>query len=128
MAQGRRVERVSALIRREISELLMRGIHDERVRGGMVSITEVEVSGDLQHCKIYVSIFGDQVQIHEVLAGLDSASGFIRGEIGRRLQMRRSPEIIFKLDKGLEKGSSVINLLDKLKGEREERDVTQNLD
>ena len=59
MAQGRRVERVAALIRKEVSELMINGIRDERVHQGMVSITEVEVSGDLQHCKIFVSVFGD---------------------------------------------------------------------
>ena len=53
MAQGRRVERVASLIRREISELLINGIRDERVHLGMVTITEVEVSGDLQHCKVF---------------------------------------------------------------------------
>jgi ribosome-binding factor A len=58
MAHGRRVERVASLIRREVSELLVNGIKDERVTLGMVSVTEVEVAGDLQHCKIFVSIFG----------------------------------------------------------------------
>ena len=63
MAPGRRVERVAALIRRETSELLIHGIRDERVHQGMVSITNVEVSGDLQHCKIFVSIYGEEIQL-----------------------------------------------------------------
>ena len=58
MAQGRRVERVAASIRREISELLVNGIKDDRVSLGMVSVTNVEVAGDLQHCKIFVSVYG----------------------------------------------------------------------
>ena len=62
MTQGRRVKRVAALIRREISQLLINGIRDERVHLGMITITEVEVSGDLQHCKIFVSIFGEKNQ------------------------------------------------------------------
>ena len=118
MAQGRRVERVAALIRRETSELLINGIRDERVQKGMVTITEVEVSGDLQHCKIFVSIFGLESQKDEVLAGLHAASGFLRGELGRRLNMRRAPEVIFQLDRGLERGNSVLNLLGKLEEER----------
>ena len=121
MAHGRRVERVAALIRREISELLLSGIRDERVRKGMVSITEVEVSGDLQHCKIYVSVFGDAKQKHEVLEGLSAASGFLRGELGRRLQMRRAPEVLFHLDRGLEQGSALLGLLGKLEDERNKR-------
>ena len=85
MAQGRRVERVAALIRRETSELLLNGIRDERVHQGMVSITDVEVSGDLQHCRIFVSIFGEQNDRSDVLEGLKAASGYLRGELGRRL-------------------------------------------
>ena len=56
MAQGRRVERVAALIRREMSQLLLNGLRDERVHQGIITITNVEVSGDLQHCRIFVSI------------------------------------------------------------------------
>ena len=121
MAQGRRVERVAALILKETSELLMNGIRDERVHQGMVSITDVEVSGDLQHCKIFVSVFGEQNDRNEVLEGLKAASGYLRGELGRRLQMRRAPEVVFQLDKGIEKGTSVLGLLNRLEDERQER-------
>ena len=121
MAQGRRVERVAALIRRETSELLLNGIRDKRVHQGMVSITDVEVSGDLQHCKIFVSIFGEQNDRSDVLEGLKAASGYLRGELGRRLQMRRAPEVVFQLDRGIEKGTSVLGLLNRLEDERQER-------
>ena len=119
MAPGRRVERVAALIRREISELLISGIRDERVHQGMVSITSVEVSGDLQHCKVFVSVLSDAEAQTEVMDGLQAASGFLRGELGRRLQMRRAPELVFQLDRGLEKGTSVLHLLGELERERE---------
>ena len=119
MAPGRRVERVAALIRREISELLINGIRDERVHQGMVSITNVDVAGDLQHCKIFVSVFGEAEAQAQVLEGLQAASGFLRGELGRRLQMRRAPEVVFQLDRGLEKGTSVLHLLGELERERE---------
>ena len=118
MAQSRRVERVAALIRREISQLLINGIRDGRVQLGMITITEVEVSGDLQHCKVFVSIFGEESVKNDVMLGLNAASGFLRGELGRKLQLRRSPEIVFYLDRGIEKGSSVINLLERLDKER----------
>ena len=121
MAQGRRVERVAALIRKETSELLINGIRDERVHQGMVSITDVEVSGDLQHCKIFVSVFGEQNDKQQVLEGLQAASGYLRGELGRRLQMRRAPEVVFQLDRGLEKGTSVLGLLNRLQEERQGR-------
>ena len=121
MAQGRRVERVAALIRKETSQLLINGIRDERVHQGMVSITDVEVSGDLQHCKIFVSIFGDASDQPKVMEGLHAASGFLRGELGRRLQMRRAPEVVFQLDRGIEKGTSVLGLLNRLEDERQDR-------
>ena len=87
----------------------------------MVSITDVEVSGDLQHCRIFVSIFGEQNDRSDVLDGLKAASGYLRGELGRRLQMRRAPEVVFQLDRGIEKGTSVLGLLNRLEDERQER-------
>ena len=119
MAQGRRVERVASLIRREVSQLLINGIRDHRVNEGLITITEVEVSGDLQHCRIFISILGDKEQKTNVLEGLQAATGFIRGEIGRRLKMRRVPEVVIQLDRGIEKGASVLNLLSELKVNRE---------
>ena len=114
MAQSRRVERVASLIRREISELLIGGIKDERVSQGMVSVTNVEVAGDLQHCKIFVSVFGSEDDRSQAMAGLKSATPFVKGELGRRLKMRRTPELLFVLDRGIERGTSVLGLLNQL--------------
>jgi ribosome-binding factor A len=121
MAQSRRVERVAALIRREVSELLISGIKDERVQHGMVSVTSVEVAGDLQHCKIFVSIFGSAEDREVAMAGLQAAAVYVKGELGRRLKMRRTPEVTFVLDRGLEKGNTVLGLLQRLETERRER-------
>ena len=121
MAQGRRVERVAALSRREVSELLVTGIKDERVSLGMVSITNVDVAGDLQHCKIFVSVYGSAEVQQQALEGLRSASNYVKGELGRRLNMRRTPEVIFQLDRGIEKGTSVLGLLNQLEEQRQER-------
>lgn len=121
MPQGRRVERVASLIRREAAEMLVTGIKDDRVALGMVSITKVEVAGDLQHCKIYVSVYGDPEQQQLTMEGLQSATAFVRGELGRRLKLRRTPELIFQLDRGLEKGTSVLGLINQLSRERQER-------
>ena len=118
MTNGRRVERVAALIRREMSQLLINGIRDERIHLGMVTITNVEVSGDLQHCKIFVSIYGEESHKNTVMSCLSAASGFLRGELGRNLQLRRAPEITFQLDRGIEKGTSVLNILERLERER----------
>lgn len=121
MAQSRRVERVASLIRREVSELLIGGIKDERVSQGMVSVTTVEVAGDLQHCKIFVSVFGSEDDRNQAMEGLRSASAYVKGELGRRLKMRRTPEVVFVLDRGIEKGTSVLGLLNRLEEERQEK-------
>ncbi|MCP9928997.1 30S ribosome-binding factor RbfA [Cyanobium sp. CH-040] len=118
MAQGRRVERVASLIRREVSELLREGIRDERVGQGLVSVTTVEVAGDLQHCRIFVSVFGSESDRQQAMAGLKAATPFVKGELGRRLQLRRTPEVVFVLDRGIERGSSVLSLLNQLEQER----------
>ena len=121
MAQSRRVERVAASIRREVSELLVNGIKDERVGLGMVSVTNVDVAGDLQHCKIHVSVYGSPEVQQQALAGLRSAASYVKGELSRRLNMRRTPEVIFQLDRGIEKGTSVLGLLNQLEQQRQER-------
>lgn len=119
MAQGRRVERVASLIRREVSEMLASGsIKDERVSHGLVSVTHAEVAGDLQHCRIFVSVFGSDDDQTQALAGLKSASSYVKGELGRRLQMRRTPEVVFCLDRGIERGTTVLGLLNRLEEER----------
>ena len=122
MANSRRIEKLAALLKREVSDLLVNGVRDERIHQSMITITAVEVSGDLQHCKIFISLFGEEQKKKEVLACLDEAKGFFRAEIARRLQMRRAPEVLFKLDKGMEQGTSVLNLLEKLEEERRIKD------
>jgi ribosome-binding factor A len=121
MAQGRRVERVAALIRREVSELLVNGIRDDRIHNGMVSVTHVEVAGDLQHCRVFVSVLGSEADRALVLEGLKAAAPYVKGELGRRLRMRRTPEVAFQLDRGLERGATVLELLGRLEEERQER-------
>jgi ribosome-binding factor A len=119
MAQSRRVERVASMIRREVSELLRAGIRDDRVSHGLVSVTHVEVAGDLQHCRIFVSVFGSEADRDQTMAGLQSATAYVKGELGRRLQMRRTPEVVFVLDQGIERGTSVLSLLNRLERERD---------
>jgi ribosome-binding factor A len=112
------VERVASLIRREVSELLQGGLRDERVGRGLVSVTTVEVAGDLQHCRIFVSVFGSDADRDQAMAGLHSATPFVKGELGRRLQLRRTPEVVFVLDRGIEQGSTVLGLLSQLEQQR----------
>jgi len=121
MAQGRRVERMASQIRREVSQMLMGGIKDERVSHGLVSVTSVEVAGDLQHCKIFVSVFGTADDQSQAMEGLASASSFVKGELGRRLKMRRTPELAFVLDRGFERSANVLGILHQLEQKRLEK-------
>ncbi len=118
MATNRRVERVAELIKREVSQMLLNGIKDDRVGTGMVSVTDVNVSGDLQHAKIYVSIYGTKEAKAETMAGLKSATGYVRSELGSRVRLRRTPEVIFVEDDSIERGTNVISLLNRIRNER----------
>lgn len=114
MATGRRVSRVAELIRREISLMLLQGIKDERVGTGMVSVTNVVVSGDLQHAKIFVSVYGSDEARELTMDGLKSATHFVRRELGHRIRLRRTPEIAFIEDRGIEQGTQLLSLLNKI--------------
>ena len=114
MANNRRVSKVSSLIKREISMMLMQDIKDDRVGAGMVSITDVEVSGDLQHAKVFVSIYGSEEARTETMEGLRASQGFVRRTLGQRVRLRRSPEILFIEDRSLVEGDRMINLINQL--------------
>ncbi|MCL2925299.1 MAG: 30S ribosome-binding factor RbfA [Trichodesmium sp. MAG_R04] len=123
MATGRRVSRIASLIKQEISQMLLHGIKDNRVGIGMVSVTDVDVSGDLQHAKIFVSIYGSDHVRSETMEGLRSATGYVRSELGHRIRLRRTPEVLFIEDRSLERGTEIISLLNKLSQKRQEQDT-----
>jgi ribosome-binding factor A len=133
MATDRRVERVASLIKREVSLMLIGDIKDDRVGAGMVSVTDVNVSGDLQHAKIFVSIYGSDEARAETMEGLQAATGYIRRELGHRVRLRRTPEVVFLEDRSIERGTRILSLLNHLSEERkqhnpdpDEQDLDQN--
>ena len=101
--------------------MLLHDIKDDRVGAGMVSVTDVDVSGDLQHAKIYVSIYGTDEARVETMAGLKSATGYVRRELGKRIRLRRTPEVLFIEDRGLERGDRMLSLLNQLSQERQSK-------
>ncbi|NEO04552.1 30S ribosome-binding factor RbfA [Moorena sp. SIO3I8] len=127
MTTNRRVFRVSSLIQQEVSQMLLNDIKDDRVGSGMVSITNVDVSGDLQHAKIYVSIYGTDEARSKTMAGLKSATGYVRRELGRRIRLRRTPEVMFIEDRGLEGGDQMLNLLNQLSQERQNKQLEDDI-
>ncbi len=123
MATDRRVSRVAELIKREVSQMLLNGIKDDRVGAGMVSVTDVDMSGDLQHAKIFVSIYGTEEAKVETMAGLKSATGYVRSELGQRIRLRRTPEVVFVEDRSIERGTRVLSLLNQLNHNRPNNDL-----
>jgi ribosome-binding factor A len=109
----RRAERVSNLIRKEISELLQEQVQDPRL-GGFISITEVTTSDDLRNTKIYISVLGDEEKKNDALKGFKAAAGFFRSQLSKRLLLRQVPELMFLLDNSIERGNRMVNLIDEV--------------
>ena len=128
MATSRRVSRVAELIKREVSQMLLHDIKDDRVGAGIVSVTDVDVSGDLQHAKIFVSIYGTDEARVETMAGLKSATGYVRSELGHRVRLRRTPEVVFQEDRSIERGTRVLSLINQLNRERSPEELAEDED
>ena len=109
----RRTDRINGLLRQEISKLLSRELNDPRL-SGVVSITQVETSTDLRRARVYVSVLGDQQEKSTVLSGINSATRFMRRELGERLTIRYVPELSFVLDESLDEAERILNLMDSL--------------
>jgi ribosome-binding factor A len=111
MSTIRRERREEQLVR-ELSDIIQNRLKDPR--RSWVSITRVELSSDLQYARAYVSILGDPDKRTNTLSMLERASHFVRGELGRRLHVRRVPEIRFVLDENIETSQRVMEILDSL--------------
>lgn len=105
-----RKDRVNEQIRRELAELIRAEVKDPRV--GMVSITEVEVTPDYAHARVYFSTLAGEDKIAEVQLGLQKASGFLRRELGRRVRIHTTPQLHFIHDTSLERGADLSKLID----------------
>lgn len=110
-----RTNRVAEQMKKELGDILNRKLKDPRV--GFVTVTDVEVTNDLQIAKVYVTVLGDEKEKEESLQGLSKAKGFIRSEIGRRIRLRVVPEISFEFDKAHEHGTHIDAILRKLNQE-----------
>ena len=115
LSSGHRHERLADQIRMEVAEMIEGELKDPRI--GFATVTRVELSPDMRHGRVLVSVMGDEKEQKETLAGLASAMGYVRHELGRRLRLKRMPELIFILDRGLEESERVERLLHDLKEE-----------
>jgi len=100
-----RLERVNGQIQREISDILLRRVNDPRI--GFVSVTGVKVSREYDHATVFVSLFGPEAERKATWRGLEQARAFIRSELARRIRLRKTPELVFRLDDTIEHGARI---------------------
>ena len=108
-----RTQRISEEVMRALAESI-RSVKDPRLQNGLVSITRCEVTGDLRYAKVYISVLGSEADAKEVMKGLKSASGWLRREVGSRVQLRYAPELVFNLDHSITHGAHISEVLDRL--------------
>ncbi|KKK39560.1 ribosome-binding factor A [Mesobacillus campisalis] len=113
-----RVNRVGEQMKKELGDIIGRKIKDPRI--GFVTVTDVEVTGDLQQAKVFISVLGDDVQKENTLKALAKAKGFIRTEIGQRIRLRKTPEITFEFDQSIDYGNRIETLLHQVQNEDKE--------
>ncbi len=104
-----RKDRVAEQIRREVAELIRTEVKDPRI--GMVSITDVEVTADYSHAKVFFSTLAGSEHVPAVLTGLQKASGFLRRELGKRISIHMTPQLHFVFDQSLERGADLSKLI-----------------
>jgi ribosome-binding factor A len=115
--EGKRSEKVADLIQKEISQMLVRTLKDPRI--GFVTITRVAVSGDYRLARVYFSVTGNLADRERSIKGLNSARGYVRKELGRRMRLKHTPEIMFQFDPSVEYAIHISEVIDHLKQERE---------
>jgi ribosome-binding factor A len=115
---NRRPDRVAEAIREEVATFLADGVKDPRVRG-LVTVTGVDVTRDLRHAKIFVSVMGTDVERSETLEALASMGTHLRGRVGRALRLRAAPELSFHRDESVARAARIETLLEQIRVERE---------
>ena len=117
MNNNRRIEKVSSLLKKEISLILMNDLNDDLILKNFVSVTKIELSGDLQFSKIFISTSADEKIKQTIIENLNAAKNKIRFLLCQRVKMRRIPDLAFKIDRVLDQGLEVLKVLDKLREE-----------
>ena len=115
MSQNRRIQKVSSLLKKELSLILNNHLDEPIISDNFVSISKIEISPDLYYCKIYITSAVEDEKKEKIVDSLNNSKSFIRHKLTQRIQMRRIPELIFKIDSSLEKGLAVLKVLDKLR-------------
>jgi ribosome-binding factor A len=104
-----RANRIGEQMKKELSDIIGQKLKDPRI--GFVTVTDVQVTGDLQQAKVYITVLGDEEQKANTLNGLEKAKGFIRSEVGQRIRLRKTPELFFEFDESIDYGNRIETLL-----------------
>lgn len=115
---NRRPDRVAEAIREEVAMFIADGVKDPRVRG-MVTVTGVDITRDLRHAKVFVSVLGEEAARADTMAGLAGIAAHLRGHIGRALRLRSAPELVFKYDQSVTHAARIETLLEQVRQERD---------
>jgi ribosome-binding factor A len=121
MLQHKRSDRLGEMMQQEVSDILRRQVKDPRI-GEFCTVMRVDLSEDLRHAKVSVSIMGDESQQKSTLAGLKNATGFIRREVGHRIGLRYTPELVFVLDKSIDYNFEIDKLIKEFHEQNEDLD------
>lgn len=122
---NKRIERLNSLLKEVISEVVTREVRDPRM-AKFVSITNVDITNDLHHAKVYISVIGDSKEKEQTLEALQSAAGFIAIQSSKKVVMRYFPSLLFKLDDSVEKHIRIETLLSKIHDEQKSRKPTSS--
>ena len=128
MPNNYRLAKVSSLLKKEITLILQNDLESDLIRDHFVNISKIDLSGDLQYCKIYITSTAQETVKKEIVENLNSAKSSIRHNLGKRIEMRRVPDIIFKDDIVLDKGLSVLKLLDEIKNSNQDKNTVEDKD
>lgn len=115
---SRRVERINEQMKREVADILRSSVRDPRI--GVPVVTDARVSSDLSVARIFVMATGDEEEQTQVFSGLEAAAPFIRSELGKRMRLRKVPELRFDRDKSLEYGMRIERLLEETRSKQDE--------
>lgn len=115
---SKRVNRVAEQMKKELGDIILQKVKDPRI--GFVTVTDVEVTGDLQNATIFISVLGSDKEKEDTLLGLNKARGFIRTEVGSRIRLRKTPEIEFQFDDSIAYGNHIQTLLTQVNKELKE--------